>query len=112
MKSPWTPRRFASHIYRSRPARLVMLLLAVVSVPSVGAGAMQRPHCTLHEHSAGADHRTDQPHHTTWQSSTPHECPHCPATECAHAVPCTTSASPVITAAVPVIAEPSGDQVG
>jgi len=83
--------------------RVVMLGLGVLSVPSVGPAAMQRPHCAQHtpsgihrEAHSGGRHQMPDPVPTSWESATKHDCPHCPATECARVAPCTTSSNPAV----------------
>lgn len=85
--------------------RLLMLGLGIVSVPSVGPAAMQRPHCAQHvpspvDQDAHSGHTQQAPEPTplAWESATEHSCPHCPASECARIAPCTTSSN----AAIPV----------
>lgn len=83
--------------------RVVMLVLGILSVPSVGPAAMQRPHCAQHGPSArhqeahsGARHHMPAPVPASWESATKHDCPHCPATECARVAPCTTSSTAAV----------------
>ena len=89
----------------SHITRVVMLVLGVFSVPSVGSAAMQRPHCAQHAPSAihqqahaGDGQQMPAPRSTSWESATEHDCPHCPATECARVAPCATSSNAAITA--------------
>jgi hypothetical protein len=88
-----------------RMTRILMLVLGILSVPSVGPTAMQRPHCAQHESSAmhpeahsGTHQMPASTDSTFWDSATQHECPHCPATECARVAPCTTSSNAAISA--------------
>jgi hypothetical protein len=99
---------------RNQLTRIVMLVLGILSLPSVGARAMQGPHCAKHEHSAlhPAQHQAVSTHPASVQSGTPHDCPHCPARECAQVVPCTTSTNPVTAAASLVVTESSPGHVG
>ena len=98
--------------YRRRPAialrsshitRAVMLLFGALSVPSMGPAAMQPPHCTQHGPSAthqkghsGDGQQVPAPRSASWDGSTNHDCPHCPATECARVAPCTTSSNAAV----------------
>ena len=84
-----------------RLTRLLMLLLGIVSVPGVGLAAMQRPHCTQHESSAGRHpgHGQMPDARTSWEASEGHECPHCPATECARVAPCASASNAALSAA-------------
>ena len=84
-------------------SRVLMLVLGVLSVPSVGPGAMQRPHCAQHDSSAlhqnghsGDGQQVPAPRPTSWDGVTDHNCPHCPATECARVAPCTTSSNAAV----------------
>lgn len=86
-----------------RLTRMLMLVLGVLSVLSVGPAAMQRPHCAQHETSAThANAQSGDGHHitstgsTSWDGATNHDCPHCPATECARVAPCTTSSNAAV----------------
>ena len=99
---------------RSRITKILMLLLGILSTPSVGARALQGPHCAKHEQSAlhPAHHQASSAHAASVQPGTQHDCPHCPATECAHLVPCATSTSPVTAAASLVVTESSPGHVG
>ncbi len=83
-----------THIVLAAPVgrltRMSMLVLGVLSVPSVGPAAMQRPPWAQHDPSAvhqGAHSGTHQVRASidsaSWDNGTQHECPHCPATECA-----------------------------
>lgn len=95
-----------------RLTRMSMLVLGVLSVPSVGPAAMQRPHCAQHDPSAvhrGAHSGTHQVpasnDATSWDSATQHECPHCPATECARVAPCTTSSNAAVSVTAPAVTQ-------
>jgi hypothetical protein len=98
---------------RSRITNILMLVLGILSVPSVGARAMQGPHCAKHEQpTLHPAHQASSAHPESVQPGTPHDCPHCPARECAHVVPCATSTSPVTAAASLVVTESSPGHVG
>ena len=113
----------ASMRCRMRPAialrmhqitRVVMLVLGVLSVPSVGPAAMQRPHCARHEPSAmhqeahsGDGQQMPESRSTSWGSPTRHDCPHCPATECARVAPCTTSSNAAISVTSLPVTQPA-----
>jgi hypothetical protein len=88
-----------------RTIKLVMLLLGIASVPGVGVAALERPHCGQYELAGHHEPRVTSPaaiaHHQIQQTWTPrhaHECPHCPASECARVSACTGSS---ITAVAP-----------
>jgi hypothetical protein len=119
MNSRRRPRHFAHRrsprLYRSRISRIVMLVVGVLSVPSVGVRAMQRPHCAQHTQSAHVvanHHQPSSAHTAAVQPGSQHECPHCPARDCAHLVPCNTSTSPVTAAATLLVTALSPDPVG
>ena len=99
---------------RSRITKILMLVLGVLSTPNVGARAVQGPHCAKHEQSAlhPAHHQASSAHAASVQPGTQHDCPHCPATECAHLVPCATSTNPVTAAVSLVVTEFSPGHVG
>jgi hypothetical protein len=93
-----------------RIIRVVMLVLGVLSVPSVGPAAMQGPHCAQHTPSAmhqgahsGNGQQMPEPGSTSWESGTQHDCPHCPATECARVAPCTTSSNAAVSVTSPAV---------
>ena len=74
-----------------------MLLLGILAVPSVGPEALQPPHCLQHA-GAGAHpvHSTAATHSrsggsSAWAQGHGHDCPHCPASECARVSPCASS---------------------
>lgn len=99
---------------RNQITRIVMLVLGVLSVPSFGSAAMQRPHCAQHGPSAlqahsGDEHQMPEPHSTSWTSATEHDCPHCPATECARAAPCTTSSNAAVSATSHAVTQSGAD---
>lgn len=101
--------RLATASLLSRVTRVVMLAVGVLSVPSVGPAAMQRPHCAQHTHSgihreahSSGRHQMPDPVPISWESATKHDCPHCPATECARLAPCATSSNAAV--AVPPLA--------
>jgi hypothetical protein len=98
--------------------RMLMLVLGILSVPSVGPAAMQRPHCTRHDTSAihrvahsGPHQVPESPHSTSWNSTTQHECPHCPARDCARVAPCTTSSNATISETALTVADPVSDRL-
>jgi hypothetical protein len=75
---------------------LLMVILGIMSVPSLGMGAWQRPHCAQHGTAIHVGHgvASDRaPSHgaPTWTRGTNHECSHCPASECAKVSPCASS---------------------
>ena len=82
---------------------MLMLALSIISVPSTGLKASQRPHCAQHELAAhhqsygalenAAVHGHGQ---QAWEQEQ-HQCPHCPASECGRASTCTGSSSTAIT---------------
>lgn len=85
--------------------RSLMLVLAIASVPSIGLDALQRPHCVQHARSAlHAGHTTATGQappggpSPAWTTPATHDCPHCPASDCARLSPCagstTTALSP------------------
>ena len=95
--------------YRRPPAplrvvlRALMLALAIVSVPSIGLDALQRPHCVKHGTSAlHAGHAMAREHaqlageSRAWSTPATHNCPHCPASECARVAPCTGSTTTAV----------------
>lgn len=81
-----------------------MLVLGILGVPSVGPAAMQRPHCSAHGsavmdqqmHSRSTHQAPASTDPASWESSSGHECPHCPATECARVAPCASASTAVI----------------
>jgi hypothetical protein len=81
------------HLRLAWTARILMLGLGILSTPSVGLWALQRPHCARHE-MAGPGHASEAgaiAHHgdlLIWSQTHDHQCPHCPASECGHAIPC------------------------
>jgi len=97
-----------SYLYRSRIARVVVLVLGILSLPGTGLQAVvPRPHCATHEHSSPGDHKAAAAHKVVLQSGTGDECPHCPATQCAHQVPCAASSNLLIHAPSAAGNEPS-----
>jgi hypothetical protein len=85
-----------------------MLALGIISAPSVGPWALQRPHCARHQ-MAGPGHASEAAaiaHHRdslTWSQTQHHQCPHCPASECGRAIPCAgASTTPSIPATVAI----------
>lgn len=98
--------------------RALMLVLGILSVPSVGPAAMQRPHSTQHERSGihgdghSGMHQVPEPtHSTSWDGATQHECPHCPVTECARVSPCSASSNAAISEASLTVSDPDSDRV-
>jgi hypothetical protein len=101
----------------SRMMGLLMLLLGIAGVPSTASAALQRPHCAQHEQ--GRQHDRPRASSTTvapaegqltWTTHQGHECPHCPASECARVSPC----AGTLTAVAPArtsIADPQGHRV-
>ena len=95
----------------SRFARISMLVLGVLGVPDAGLAAIQPPHCSQHPQSsmhqvasAGDRHNVTEPgSSTSWENGTQHDCPHCPATECARVAPCTASSSAGVSEASPLV---------
>ena len=90
---------------RSRARRvfqLVMLLLAVVSLSGLGPDVLQRSHCAQHEvsahaaHTPAVQHPGQAPEGATWRAHDQHDCPHCPASECARVSPCSSSTFSVL----------------
>jgi hypothetical protein len=102
----WTTRTSLS-LRMGRMTRMLMLVLGILSVPSVGVAAMQRPHCAQHDtaaphqeaHSSNTHQVPEPPHSPSWQNATEDGCPHCPAPECARVAPCAASSSAAISAA-------------
>jgi len=103
----------------SRVIRFWLLIPGVLSVPNVGLAALQRPHCNQHERSsmhqpadAGDRHQATKPiASASWKNGTQHNCPHCPATECARIAPCTTSSSAAVLEASPAVSDPVSNRV-
>jgi len=101
-----------------RMTRMLMLVLGVLSVPSIGPAAMQRPHCAQHVRSPGhqvphsGDTHQAGPALVSWESATEHACPHCPATDCARIAPCTASSNAAISEASLTVPDPVSDRVG
>lgn len=96
--------------------RALMLVLGVLSVPSVGPAAMQRPHCAQHGPSAvqahsGHGHQMPGSSPTSWESATKHDCPHCPAAECARVAPCATSSIAALSEASLTVTDLATDRV-
>jgi hypothetical protein len=88
-----------------RVLRCLMLVLGVLSAPSIGVETLQRPHCSQHEHAShhhgygSASMDAHGPDSATWTQAHDHRCPHCPATECARVSPCSGSTSSALTPA-------------
>ena len=94
----WQERTGYADSMRCMMARVLMLPLGLLSVPSIGLAAMQRPHCAQHSPSAvhqeahpGTGQQAPESSSTSWDDTTSHDCPHCPATDCARVAPCSTS---------------------
>ena len=109
----WQERTGYADSMRCMMARVLMLPLGLLSVPSIGLAAMQRPHCAQHAPSvvhSGAHSRHGQqmpvPPSTSWESSTKHDCPHCPAPECARVAPCAASSYAAVSVTSPAITQP------
>src|SRR6476661_2978074 len=100
-----------SNLFRSRIGRIVVLVLAILSLPGTGLGAVHRPHCTTHPGSSPGHHQAASVHTGMLQPGIPHECPHCPATECANQVPCTGSNTLLVSAGPVPRSEPSSHRV-
>lgn len=101
----------------SQITRVLMLGLGILSVPSVGPAAMQRPHCARHNPSAihqvahsGGGHQMADPGPKSWETATKHDCPHCSATECAWVAPCTTSSNAAVSATSPAVTQSATDR--
>jgi hypothetical protein len=74
----------------------IMLAIGIASVPNAGAEDAQRLHCARHE--TGAAHGQAAVQHVTPNDASPtsngrtsHDCPHCPASECARVASCTST---------------------
>lgn len=89
--------------------RVMMLALGVLAMPSAGQVLLYNPHCAPHNdsiqpvHDGGMHGMASQPT-PMWQSASPHQCPHCPASECARIPPCSSGSSSLIAATAPVSA--------
>src|SRR5215213_5507807 len=101
----------------SRMMRLLMLLLGIAGVPSTGLAALQRPHCARHEATCQHGRPTAssaivaQAHgQITWSSHQGHDCPHCPASECARVSPCA-GASTAVASSGTALTAPRGHRV-
>ena len=77
-----------------------MMVLAIVSLTGLGPNVLERPHCAQHGatdapggHAAGARHGGAVETSGVWTSPASHDCPHCPATDCARVAPCAGSVS-------------------
>jgi hypothetical protein len=98
--------------YLNRIVRMALLVLGILSVPSIRLGAAQRPHCSKHEPSSSGHDQAVPVHAMVLQPGSRHECPHCPATECAHLVPCSATTSLVLAAASCIAAKLLPQEVG
>jgi hypothetical protein len=94
-----------------------MLLLGIVTAPSVGLQALQRPHCVQHGAAAmkvglvasrRAPPDSDFP---TWTKAASHECPHCPPSECARIAPCTSSSTTALSPTAVGVTDLPGSRV-
>ena len=86
--------------------RALMLVLATLSVPSSGLDALQRPHCVQHgtsalhvSHVMPREHAHPAGESRAWSTPATHDCPHCPASECARVSPCTGSTTTALSPA-------------
>jgi len=83
----------------SRAIRSLMVALGIISAPSVGLNALQRPHCVQHTMLAGHKGHSSpssavpHAHDGMWTEAQDHRCPHCPASDCARIAPCMGSAT-------------------
>ena len=102
----------------ARAFRLLMLILGIAGVPSVGPQALQRPHCAQHEMAL---HRMVNTAATlpvkraqdaqAWTEGHDHDCPHCPASDCASLSPCAGSSTTAIATASAAVAKICGHRV-
>jgi hypothetical protein len=74
-----------------------MLIIGIASVPGLGPEALQRPHCVQHRaaalhsgHLAALQNAAGR-ESPAWTKAATHNCPHCPASECARVAPCASS---------------------
>src|SRR3982751_5362868 len=100
-----------STVYRSRIVSIMSMLLGILSLPGTGLGSVRRPHCTTHQDSSPGHHQAASVHTGVLQPVIPHECPHCPATECANQVPCTGWSNLLLSACPVPGSEPSSYRV-
>jgi hypothetical protein len=96
---------------------LLMLLLGIAGVPSTASAALQRPHYAQHEQTGQHDRPTasstivaQAQGQIAWTNHQGHECPHCPAFECARVSPCAGSLT-AIAPSCKAIADPQGHRV-
>ena len=95
-----------------------MLMLGIVAAPSVGLEALQRPHCIQHGvvaarggHHAASERQAPGRGSPSWRQAGNHECPHCPATECARVSPCTGSTTTALSPAAVAVTYLTGHRV-
>jgi hypothetical protein len=94
-----------------------MLLLGIGSVPSVGVDALKRPHCAQHELAGQHEHHiassaiVSAQDQQAWTHRQDHSCPHCPASECARASPCSGFSTTAVAPARAVVADLRGHRV-
>lgn len=83
------------HSWVGRLLRALMLMLGILTAPSVDVQALQRTHCTQHgtsqarggQHSASV-HTVAATAPSAWRQAGTHECVHCPPAECARVSQC------------------------
>src|SRR5215203_5650636 len=97
--------------------RTLMLVIAVFAVPSLRLTAMQCPPCarpdgsSMHqEMSHGSGHRMAGPAPALWDDDSTHECPHCPASQCARIAPCASSSNAAAVMTPFVVTHTASDQ--
>jgi hypothetical protein len=106
----WSSMSIVPHRSRAswlgRTAKVLMLILGIMSVPNMRLDALQHPHCTPHGaislhrgHSSAASPTNPRGESRTWAPATDHECPHCPASECARIAPCASSTTTALSPA-------------
>ena len=102
----------------SLAARLLMFVLGIVATPSIGLASMRRPHCAQHEQTPSHDSQgirsggmADRPTGPIWTHRHYHECPHCPASECARTSPCTGTGTAAVRSATTVVTSLDGHRV-
>jgi hypothetical protein len=108
----------ALNLSPGRAVRSLMLVLGVASVPSVGLTMPERSHCAQHEsmsrHEGNGSDRTSPAHDLdspAWTQHHDHDCPHCPATECARVSPCSGSTTTALIATSVAVADLNGHRV-
>jgi hypothetical protein len=87
--------------FRNRITRSLMLVIGVLAIPSLRPMVMQGPHCAQHEGASihqdmpqGSEHGMADRRTTSWDDGSTHDCPHCPASECAQIASCASSSGP------------------